>query len=188
MFYDPVRLRTLARFLASDPWSGHHLTEYTVDDFVMMPLGSKRALHSKWSLHATGIQWQNDARFRLLPESLVDLWKTGKVPAEELPCLLHSLEPALIETDFIPAQSWQRSIGIPMLVLLLICPIVFFAVRVNGGTMPATAALAAMFVIALGTGLTLWVLRINKRSRAKEQTTWALTRFAQSQPQPGRPE
>ena len=42
MFYDPVRLRPIARFSTPDPWSGNQLTDYSITDYVLMPIGSKR--------------------------------------------------------------------------------------------------------------------------------------------------
>src|ERR1700728_1803482 len=130
MFYDPVRLRTIARFTAPDPWSGNQLTDYCLEEYVMMPLGSKRALDSKWSLHAFGIRWEGDARYRLLPECMVELWKCKRLASEKLPSLLHAIEPRLLETDCMMSQPWQRSFGIPMLIMLLLCPVVFLVIRV----------------------------------------------------------
>jgi hypothetical protein len=174
MFYDPMRLRTLATFTAADPWSRNALTEYRVEEYVMMPVGSKRALDSKWNLHTIGIQWEADARYRLLPESLVELWKRGRIPAEKLPSLLHTLEPRLLDTDCLTTQSWQRSLGLPLLVMMLLCPVVFLLIRVHGERMPADSALLSGFFIALLTGLILWIMRTMKLRRVQQQMNWAV--------------
>ena len=178
MFYDPVRLRTLARFSAPDPWSEDLFTDYSLDEYVMLPLGSKRNLDSKWSLHTFGIRWERDSRYRLLPESLVELWKCQRISPEKLPWLLHALEPRLLETDCITSQSWQRSVGIPLLMLLLVCPLVFLLIRVDGQAMPAGAAVGSGLAIAMLTGAILWMMKSSKRSRVKQQMTWAINRMS----------
>ena len=180
MFYDPVRLQTLARFSAPDPWSGNDFTDYSIEEYVMMPVGSKRALDSKWSLRTTGIRWEQDSRYRLLPESLVELWKCKRIPAEKLPWLLHALEPRLMETDCIATQSWQRSVGIPSLMLLLVCPLVFLVIRVDGHAMPVGAAIGSGLMIAMLTGAVLWMMKSSKRSRVREQIRWAVNQISGS--------
>jgi|GEM_PF-3918403 len=179
MFYDPVRLQTLASFSAPDPWSGNQLTDYSVEEYVMMPLGSKRALESKWSLHAIGIRWEHEPRYRLLPESLVELWKCNSIAPEKLPSLLHALESRLIETDFTITQSWQRAFGIPLVMLLLFCPVLFLVIRVDGQTMQASAAIGSGLGLALFVGAIMWIMKSSKRSRAKQQMTWAIHHLSQ---------
>jgi hypothetical protein len=178
MFYDPVRLHTLARFSAPDPWSENQLTDYSIDEYVMLPLGSKRNLDSKWSLHTFGIRWERDSRYRLLPESLVELWKCQRISPEKLPWLLHAIEPRLLETDCITTQSWQRSVGIPLLLLLLVSPLVFLLIRVDGQAMPPGAAVGSGLAMAMLTGAILWIMKSSKRSRVKQQMTWAINRIS----------
>lgn len=187
MFYDPVKLRTIARFTAADPWSGNQLTDYTLDEYVMLPLGSKRAIESKWSLHSFGIQWENNPRYRLLPESLVQLWKCGQLPSEKLPSVLHAIEPRLMEADFAMSQSWQRSVGIPILLLLLLCPVILLMIAVDGKAMPAVAAIVSGLALALLSGLILWLVNTGKRNRTKQQMAWALNQISPgSSPEPSR--
>ena len=173
-----MRLRTLARFTASDPWSRNGsrntLTDFRVEEYVMMPLGSTRALDSKWNLHTIGIQWESDARYRLLPESLVELWRHGRIPAEKLPELLHTLEPSLQDTDCLAMESWQRSIGIPLLIILFLFPAVSLFLRVQGEQIPAALAIPSGIFMALLAGLILSVMRAVKRRRVKEQMDWAI--------------
>ena len=179
MFYEPVRLRTLARFSAVDPWMTNLLTDYSIEEYVMMPLGSSRPVDSKWSMHSIGIQWENQSRYRLLPESLVELWKLGRIGTDKLPWLLHALEPKLDETDCMLSQSWQRAWGIPMLMLLLVCPAVFLVIHVHGERMPALAAILSGLLIALLSGLTLWMIRSTKRARVQEQMKWVLSQISE---------
>ena len=188
MFYDPVRLRTLARFSAPDPWSGNQLADYTIDEYVMMPLGSKRAADSKWSLHTIGIGWEGTTRRLLLPESLVELWKRNRIAPEKLPWLMHAIEPRLLETDCMISQSWQRSVGIPSLMMLLLCPVVFLFIRIDGQTMPPATALGSGLLIALLSALTLWIAKSSKRSRVKQQMTWAVNQISGASPGADDPE
>jgi hypothetical protein len=180
VFYDPVRFRTLARFSAPDPWSENQIADYSLEEYVMMPPGSTRAVENGWNLHAIGIRWEGDLRYRLLPESLVELWKHGRVQLERLPGLLHAMEPRILETDCTLSQSWRKSTLLPMLMLLVVGPAVCLLIRVNGESMPIAGAIAMGFAIVLLTGFILWTVRSMKRRRLQEQIKWALQQVSGS--------
>jgi hypothetical protein len=179
-FYDPIRLRTLARFSAADPWSENQITAYSVEEYVLMPLGSTRAVANGWRQHAIGIQWEGNQKYRLLPESLVELWRHERIQMERLPGLLHAMEPRILETDCILSQSWRKSTLFPTLMLLVVGPAVCLLIRVDGQSMPIAGAITMGFGIALLTGFILWTVRSMKRRRLQEQIRWALQQLSGS--------
>ena len=44
------RLRTLGRFSSGDPWNGNRPTEFSIEEYVMMPQGSAQAADNPYNM------------------------------------------------------------------------------------------------------------------------------------------
>ena len=125
-------LRTLETFRARDPWNQDRETTFEIVEYVMMPEAFKRAVDSRLFQRRFGLQSEIDGVERLLPDSLVYLWKTGmagtgfvlSTPSQSLPQLLKLLEPRLYGTDYIPMlehlcrRRWLFWMGFGLLFLV----------------------------------------------------------------------
>ncbi len=102
----PQRVRTAARFLAVDPWRGGSPVEHSVEECVFLPKGTAVSSPRARRLLGGGtvyfLRSEADGTERLLPEALVELWRTGKVPAEWLPQLLQERPGKVRRPDALP--------------------------------------------------------------------------------------
>ena len=98
--FHAVRLRTLGRFTAGDPWHGQRPTEFSIEEYVMMPHGATTAVDSSQYGHRAGLRSETDGAQYMMPESLLELWRRGQIPAERLPVLTQAITPRLTQEDF----------------------------------------------------------------------------------------
>jgi len=96
----PVRVKTLAAFSGLDPWNGLAPAEFTIEAHLLGPKNPVRAPRDTGGPYILGIRSELDGEMHMMPESLSELWQTGKAPAEALPGLLHGIEPRLSKQDF----------------------------------------------------------------------------------------
>lgn len=96
----PVRVKTLAAFSALDPWNELAPAEFTIEAHLLGPKNPVRAPRDAGGPYILGIRSELDGETHIMPESLSEIWNTGKAPAEALPGLLHGIEPRLRKRDF----------------------------------------------------------------------------------------
>jgi hypothetical protein len=105
----PKKTQTLARFEAPDPWNGGRLTRFTLDRcFDGGPVPDYSAFDDDSIPHRYAIKSANGDGHRALPDSLAGLWREKKVHAEQLPSLLHRMEPTLRRSDYFRLMTMNR--------------------------------------------------------------------------------
>jgi hypothetical protein len=106
----PRWVRTAQRFAAADPWHRSAPTELSVEAYIMLDRRAQEItpLMRAGAIEVFAVRSEIDGVARFLPDSLCHLWKSGKLPAESLPVLLHELEPGLVKTDYRPILSGKR--------------------------------------------------------------------------------
>jgi hypothetical protein len=172
----PMRLRTLGQFAAIDPWCGNRPTEFSVEEYVMMPAGSPQALDSALYAHRIGIRSELDGSERLIPESLYELWKRGQVPGARVPVLAHAMAPRVLKEDLnlILDKSAVKSFLIVVIaVFVLISAILGFSMSGTSLTFPIAIGIGA--AVAGVIGLVYFVAIQSGRNRRKEQMKWLLS-------------
>ena len=96
----PARIGTAAVFNAADPWNGGHPATFQLDYYAMVPRGARHASpNTPANRRLLGLCSGIDRCDRLLPESLTELWRLGEISAEQLPSVLHAIEPHLKKSD-----------------------------------------------------------------------------------------
>ena len=105
-------LQKVASFAAPDPWNVNRPATFCIEDYVMIagPSPDKPlppdSLRVKLMEHRFAIRSEPGGAAHFLPESLVKLWRTGKVQVQELPRLLAGLEPGLRKrSDYYESSS-----------------------------------------------------------------------------------
>lgn len=174
MFTEQMPLRTVGTFSAEDPSMNRLPTEWSIEEFVMMPVGSARAIDSRRFGHVIGIRPNNDRRERLLPASLVELWRQGRVQPEKLPWLLHAMDPKINATDFPLQENPLKSIAIVLPAVFVITAAVTAFVPMDGARLPLGFAVAAGFGMTLITSAILWIVSRSQLHRRNQQMDWAL--------------
>lgn len=174
MFTEQMPLRTVGTFSAEDPSMNRLPTEWSIEEFVMMPVGSARAIDSRRFGHVIGIRPNNDRRERLLPASLVELWRQGRVQPEKLPWLLHAMDPKINATDFPLQENPLKSIAIVLPAVFVITAAVTAFVPMDGARLPLGFAVAAGFGMTLITSAILWIVSRSQLYRRNQQMDWAL--------------
>jgi hypothetical protein len=107
--YTPKKVQNLAHFTAADPWHGDQPTSFDLDrcfDGGFVP--DYAAFEDESLPQKFAIRSELEREHRVLPDSLVALWRGGKVPVERLPALLKGLEPNLKRSDYIRLLSMNR--------------------------------------------------------------------------------
>jgi len=102
----PVRVKTLAAFSGLDPWNELAPAEFTIEAHLLGPKNPVRAPRDTGGPYILGLRSELDGETHIMPESLSELWNTGKAPAEALPGLLHGIGPRLRKQDF---RSYLRA-------------------------------------------------------------------------------
>lgn len=174
MFTEQMPLRTVGTFSAEDPSMNRLPTEWSIEEFVMMPVGSARAIDSRRFGHVIGIRPNNDRRERLLPASLVELWRQGRVQPEKLPWLLHAMDPKINATDFPLQENPLKSIAIVLPAVFVITAAVTAFVPMDGARLPLGFAVAAGLGMTLITSAILWIVSRSQLYRRNQQMDWAL--------------
>jgi hypothetical protein len=177
-------LRTLHQFAAPDPSNGNRQTQFTIEEYVMMPTGAGKAVENSKFVHRLSVR--SKAGEHMLPESLVELWRRGRVPAERIPALRKAIEPRLIKEDFdliLHPQS-LKNLVIPLIVVFLFMFVFMcFATRSEGHlSLPLALFISAGLTIVTG-GL-MWMFRQTARKRRAQQMKWLLDAESGVPPEP----
>lgn len=178
--YTPRRVENLAHFSAADPWNGNQQTAFDLDRVFIAGLVPDRTnLDDVSKPHKYAIRSALEQHHRALPDSLVSLWRDGKVPVERLPALLKGLEPNLKRSDYIKLLSMTRLQRIIRRyappVLGLIIALLGLAVTVeDAGTGIVMAAIGVLIVVASE------AITRRLHARRKQQMEWAIAQPAAS--------
>lgn len=157
-------LRSLGGFTAQDPWAADASSEFTIEEYEL-------------AQKVAGIAIEANGLEHFVPESLVDLWRSQKVPARHLPRLVYAIEPKLMREDCLlndqrPAQmAWM--VGGMMFVLALgsLRWIDFPPGLARPGLLASLGLSLVCGGCAAGIGASMQLLR---RSRRRNQIRWAL--------------
>src|SRR5437879_10134517 len=107
--YTPRRVENLAHFNAADPWNGNQQTPFDLDRvFIRSIVPDRTNLEDESKPHKYAIRSALEQHHRTLPDSLVSLWRDGRIPVEHLPPLLKGLEPNLKRSDYIKLLRMTR--------------------------------------------------------------------------------
>jgi hypothetical protein len=160
-----VRGRCLGSFAASNPWEGGGIDRWTVHVYQAVArsfaaqAAVKLAKEAAPPQQASPAQWpdrlerheaigieSSDARHHLLPSAVEPLCRSGALPLEGVPLLLHHVEHQLVHADF--------PLHLPRLVLRFVAPVLAvlaFASLVLGwqGTWGMREAYLGMAVVLL---------------------------------------
>ncbi|HEY6253758.1 MAG TPA: hypothetical protein VI685_27700 [Candidatus Angelobacter sp.] len=117
-----------------------------------------------------GIKSELDGKQRMLPESLVELWRTRRIPAEALPRLLWQMQSSLKRGDYLPTL---RSRGIQWLtvVVALLCMAMVLGFASKLERSEVLLLMLGTLLIPLPVVLILGL----RRARCRRQMDWALT-------------
>ena len=172
--YTPRRVENLAHFNAADPWNGNQQTPFDLDRvFIRSIVPDRTNLEDESKPHKYAIRSALEQHHRTLPDSLVSLWRDGRIPVERLPPLLKGLEPNLKRSDYIKLLSMTRlqriirrfapsSIG-------LIFALVGLAVTLDdAGTGIVMMIIGALILVACE------AITRQLHARRKEQMEWAM--------------
>lgn len=172
-----TRVRREDGFTASDPWNGNRRADFTIEVYKMLPPDSPRGTGAKdswvWGLPMFGIKSEIDGRQRMLPESLVELWQTHRIPAEALPRLLWQLQSSLKPDDYMPtlrSTTFHQALVAFVLFLCICLGLVAFYV---GHMEPRYAILWTLGGMVISLPAFLVILR--RRARCRRQIDWVLT-------------
>jgi hypothetical protein len=169
-------VRTECRFTANDPWNQNRLTTFLLEVYALAP---KHQTPRDGRLY--GIRPEPDAvgrvlnvseEVRWLPESLVWLWRDGRVPSEALPRLLHQLEPMLKWPDRNLVLTRAHILQYVLVVFLALMLLLQLFNLLGSSFDPADWIVYGVQDIVVGC---LLYLLFHLRSRQKKQMKWALT-------------
>lgn len=169
-------LRTLHQFTAADPWNGNRQAAFTIEEYVMTPTGVQKAVENSGFAHRISIRSKLGGE-HMLPESLVELWRTGQVQAERIPVLRKAIEPRLLKEDsnlILHNQSVKNGLVIPLIVVFFVMLVVMgFATRSEEHlSLPLALFISVTMTIVMGA--ILWVTRQTARKRRTQQMKWLL--------------
>ena len=176
--YEAMRLRTVGRFTAARSLARQPLlTEFSLEEYVMMPAGSQQAVDSGMFGHRIGLRSEVDGSERMIPESLYELWKRGQVPADRIPVLAQAIAPRVLAEDFnlILSQSTQRSMLIALLTTFVIVTAVAAFASVDGERMSFPLALLVGAAFSVFVGAIFWIVLQTGRGRRRQQMEWLLS-------------
>lgn len=167
-------MRSEGGFTAPDPWNGNRRAEFTIEVYKMLNPEAPRGAGGKdswfWGLPMFGIKSEIDGRERMLPESLVELWQTHRIPPETLPRLLWQMQSSLKQGDYAPTLRSTKGIQwlVGVTALFAICLVLGFASRLERNEV-LLLMLTATFIpvpVMLALGM--------RRARCRKQMEWAL--------------
>lgn len=126
----PYYLRSLASFEAPDPWRGLQSAAFTLEEYVMgaaanPPLVDPEpgSLWVRLADHRYAIQAQPPGRVHFVPNFLFQLIRSKQVALEDVPRILHGLEPQLRKpSDYYDSSfSFVRRWGNRLIGAVLLC-------------------------------------------------------------------
>ena len=174
----PVRVKTEGSFTAEDPWNENRRTSFNVEAYLLVPRGTRVAPGTKaLAGYLYGIRSELDGCDHMMPESLVELWRTGRIPAETLPKLLQRMEPTLKKADYRPILrntllkiTQYIFVGLMALLALFLVGVVL----AFPGEVPLVAVLVMLTLIgSVGWGAHYLIFQ-RPKGRRMRQMEWAL--------------
>lgn len=118
-----------------------------------------------------GIRSEIDGKERMLPASLVELWRTSRIPAEALPRLLLQMQSSIKESDYGPAQGFKIQLWTLMVVNLAVFSLLPIIFRLDDFD-PIYDGLLTLILLFFS-GLGFWIV-LRRRARYRRQMDWAL--------------
>jgi len=116
-----------------------------------------------------------DGVARFLPESLIELWLTKKVPIEALPALLKQIEPSLTKSDYKPIlRSLRMKIFAIFETICCALLLVISIIAVVATSLPLWLAAMVVLAVACGCWLFLYQVYFGMLLRRKQQIKWLL--------------
>jgi len=94
--FTPRKPKRVANCAALDPWNEGKKTDFSLDkcfDGGIVP--AYAAMDEDSIPHRFALRSREEKQHRALPDSLAALWLKDHIKAEQLPALLHQLEPKL---------------------------------------------------------------------------------------------
>lgn len=171
----PRRVRNAGGFTAPDPWNGNRHTDFTIEVYVLIDARVPRSAITKDAGRRGqpmyGIKSEIDGKERMLPASLVELWRTSRIPAEALPRLLRQMQSSLKESDYGPAQGLKIQLWMMVGASLVAFSIVPFIYRLDDLGLIYDGLLT--LILLLLSGLGFWIV-LRRRARYLRQMDWAL--------------
>ncbi len=175
--FHALPLRTLGRFSANDPWNANQPTNFLIEEYVMMPQSSQQAVDSSQFAHRVGLRSELNGSQQMLPESVVELWRRGQIPAERIPILAQAIASRIVKEDYnlILHQDLTKTVVIPLIAVFVVMVAVGLFVPIEGHTMSAPVATGVGVGFSLFVGAIMWVARQSGRRRRTEQMRWLLS-------------
>jgi hypothetical protein len=169
-------VRSAGGFAAPDPWNENRRTDFTIEVYILVdedPLKGvmtpiKPIRKDPWSWGVFGIKSEIDGQERMLPESLAELWRTQRIPAEALPRLLQQMQSSLKPRDYEPLRSKGIIWGTSVIALFLISVVLACAREFE------TIELLAVVLCAMLLPLLPAFIFKRRRARCRQQMEWAL--------------
>jgi hypothetical protein len=175
----PVRVKTATSFTAEDPWNQGHRSSFKLEEYLLMLSGSTVTESTK----ATGtdflraIRSEADGVERRLPDSLSELWRSKRVPAEALPRLLKEAEPSLKSGDYaVVLRNKARWLLAAINTCICMGFVVFTIVGLANADLELLPKIVAVLVLAGGCWLCLYIAYYRTWFRRKRQMKWFLER------------
>jgi hypothetical protein len=146
----------------------------------MVPEGAVRVVDTGITVHVFSIRSEIDRADHFLPESLFELWRTGRIPPEALPRLLMAIEPRLKKSDYRavlhdPWRPWTGPIVGLIVGLIPLFAYVFEPDLRASATLLGVAEACVVLGLVIG-GASHMPFFLLKRRRSR-QTRWALTQI-----------
>ncbi|ADW71155.1 hypothetical protein [Granulicella tundricola] len=183
-----TKVKTEVSFNAEDPWNGNRRGIFLLENYLttlrnFVPNEAQAARH-QGEFHRA-LRSETDGVTRFLPESLIELWLTNKVPTEALPNLLSQIEPTLRKSDYILMMRRKAMKVFAVFETICCSALVLLAVAVVVGC-HAPIWIAVLLVLATASvcwGF-LYLTYFGKLFRRKRQMKWLLDRVHTSIPSP----
>ena len=165
-----------ATFTAEDPWNQNRRSQFTVEDYLFVPAGSKRKVWTEpFGGYLRSIRSEEDRVERRLPDSLAYLWLRKRISSEALPQLLKVIELELHESDYkVYLRNWRvlsAFLGAPCVLGmgLLLLNVLDHSVSPRTGITELLAAAAISW-------LWMYLMLYRRVWRRKRQMKWFLER------------
>ncbi len=115
----PLRRRSLETFRVADPWNGGAPTDFHLELCEWVPkhlrdrgVNVERVRWWAGDGEGYGLRAAGGETLHMLPDALLDEVRAGRLPAPELPRILHRLEPDLTEHDYSPFRRRHLSVWV----------------------------------------------------------------------------
>jgi hypothetical protein len=174
--YVRVMVKKEAAFTTEDPWNQNRRSQFSVEDSLLAPAGSRRKVWTEpFGGYLRSIRSETDGVERRLPDSLAYLWLHKRISSETLPKLLKEVEPKLRESDYkMYLRNWRVLLGFFAAPCVLLLGLLLF--NIYDGSVSLPTGIAELLVAAAVIGLCLYMLLFRHVVRRKRQMKWLLER------------